>query len=618
MKKLLLIICLLIMPGTLLAEHTATSSSGGGLSDNSILEVYLKAINAPGDEECLTYEVTVGDFEWQTCGVGTGAFSDAGDPIVQNTITKDVHIGDGAGTLAGKLEIGGDADQPQLVIEGFSTQTDDIFIIQNDADTEVFGIGNTGNVVSAGNRIQLGDANSYWDFNTAIANSNIIAFDAFDYLEYDRVDNAYRFHIGAAPNPDVEFADDLFSFQSDSVAALRGLLHGQHSDTADGARFNLRKSRGTKTSPTTVVTGDVLGNFLGYGYDGANYLAMGSIQIKSVGTIAATRVPTEVSIHTATDAEPSVLTERLKVGPSGILTQIADSTGTAQTVLPAGAIDSTEILDDAILEIDLKAVDAAVDEECLTYEATGGDFEWQSCGGGAMTDAGAFVHPNNDGDSIRARDAAAPTTKYVDIKHDGTNSVIEGVTGNLRINSTTDFVDIDDFLRFRTHTSSNVIDGINNTNVLTFRFDGADFFHLDQVNLQVRAAGDGNTDIGTVALPFKDGHFGGKLYAAAIHTNATNYQRGFFDCNSTTDVCTLGTEFQDGSTGGEEVASAVAFAPGAGKSVRITTTGSKPTCDSTTRTGIFYVQGAGGVADSVEICMKDAADAYAWKVLATP
>ncbi|MGI9298592.1 MAG: hypothetical protein ACR2QC_11955 [Gammaproteobacteria bacterium] len=83
-------------------------------------------------------------------GAGSGAFSDAGDPIVQNTITKDVHVGDGAGTLAGKMEIGGDADQPQLVIEGFSTQTDSILIVQDDADTEVFSVDADGTVNATG------------------------------------------------------------------------------------------------------------------------------------------------------------------------------------------------------------------------------------------------------------------------------------------------------------------------------------------------------------------------------------------------------------------------------------------------------------------------------------
>lgn len=47
------------------------------------------------------------------------------------------------------------------------------------------------------------------------------------------------------------------------------------------------------------------------------------------------------------------------------------------------AIDTSEITDDTILEADLDAVDAAADEECLTFESgAGGDFEWQSCGSG--------------------------------------------------------------------------------------------------------------------------------------------------------------------------------------------------------------------------------------------
>lgn len=59
----------------------------------------------------------------------------------------------------------------------------------------------------------------------------------------------------------------------------------------------------------------------------------------------------------------------------------------------AWAIDA-----DAVTEADLKAVDAAVDEECLTYESTTGDFEWQACssgGGDSITvNSGATVDPN--------------------------------------------------------------------------------------------------------------------------------------------------------------------------------------------------------------------------------
>jgi hypothetical protein len=76
------------------------------------------------------------------------AFSDSADPVVMTTTGSDVHFGDAAGTLAGKVEIGGDADQPQLVVEGHSTQNDSIVVVQNDADTQLFNIDNSGDVLA--------------------------------------------------------------------------------------------------------------------------------------------------------------------------------------------------------------------------------------------------------------------------------------------------------------------------------------------------------------------------------------------------------------------------------------------------------------------------------------
>jgi len=39
---------------------------------NAIEESMFKVVDTPSDEECLTYETTTGDFEWQTCGSGSG------------------------------------------------------------------------------------------------------------------------------------------------------------------------------------------------------------------------------------------------------------------------------------------------------------------------------------------------------------------------------------------------------------------------------------------------------------------------------------------------------------------------------------------------------------------
>lgn len=44
-------------------------------------------------------------------------------------------------------------------------------------------------------------------------------------------------------------------------------------------------------------------------------------------------------------------------------------------------------------------------------------------------------------------------------------------------------------------------------------------------------------------------------------------------------------------------------------------TGSKPTCNSGNRGKVWYVAGGAGVADTFEVCKKDAADAYAWTAL---
>lgn len=105
-----------------------------------------------------------------------------------------------------------------------------------------------------------------------------------------------------------------FHVADTSTATIRGLVNSQHSDTNDSAQTNLLKSRGTNASPTVITTGDVLGNLIFRGYDGANYLAMASIRATSTGTVASTRVPTTLIFATGTDAAPSVLTTAITIG----------------------------------------------------------------------------------------------------------------------------------------------------------------------------------------------------------------------------------------------------------------------------------------------------------------
>jgi hypothetical protein len=64
------------------AVESCTADSTTPASD-SITEAMLKAVDAAADEECLTYESTVGDFEWQTCGsAGIGGSTGATDRAI--------------------------------------------------------------------------------------------------------------------------------------------------------------------------------------------------------------------------------------------------------------------------------------------------------------------------------------------------------------------------------------------------------------------------------------------------------------------------------------------------------------------------------------------------------
>jgi len=107
---------------------------------------------------------------------------------------------------------------------------------------------------------------------------------------------------------------------STSTSSQRGIVSSQHTNTTDSARMGSYKSRGTPTSPTTVATGDFLGRWSSFGYDGVNYIESGSFVCAASGTVASARVPSQCSIFTSTDASPSVLTEALRIDNAQLVT----------------------------------------------------------------------------------------------------------------------------------------------------------------------------------------------------------------------------------------------------------------------------------------------------------
>lgn len=113
--------------------------------------------------------------------------------------------------------------------------------------------------------------------------------------------NAFNVAAGVTPFTEMEV-------DSTVTTSPRGIMTAQFNTGTDGARLHFRKARGTRASPTTIVSGDNLGRLVGTGYDGSSYLEDASIIFGTEGTVASTRIPTNISFWTATDAAPSVLT----------------------------------------------------------------------------------------------------------------------------------------------------------------------------------------------------------------------------------------------------------------------------------------------------------------------
>jgi len=83
------------------------------------------------------------------------------------------------------------------------------------------------------------------------------------------------------------------------------------------ANLTLMRSYGSPTTPLTIATGAVLGRINFQGYEGTSKLTMASIYAEATGTIGTNRVPTNMVFNTATDAAPSVLTERMRINSEG-------------------------------------------------------------------------------------------------------------------------------------------------------------------------------------------------------------------------------------------------------------------------------------------------------------
>ena len=112
------------------------------------------------------------------------------------------------------------------------------------------------------------------------------------------------------------------------------------SDDTTGWDLRLDKARGNLGNRTNISSGDVLGTISWNGVHTSTYTTGAQIKVVSTGTIAQDRIPAYMSFFTATDANPSVLTERMRILANG---NIGIGTSSPTNILSLGNTQAQKI-----------------------------------------------------------------------------------------------------------------------------------------------------------------------------------------------------------------------------------------------------------------------------------
>lgn len=253
------------------------------------------------------------------------------------------------------------------------------------------------------------------DFNSNANASAAIIFDSMGTIAADRIPGRITLQTAtnAAPSVLTTFAT-IDSDQNMYVADANGLIVGhtaqiavggvtselemigtatpdgimsmqQYSADTGASAIFFGKSRGATIGTFDIITtGDDLGSIRAFGADGvdlnANGNASAAVTFAATGTIGADRVPGEIRFWSATDAAPSVLTQRWTIANTGNLvptgsvtigitgTRVTQSYHTNITSTNAVTVDSSASVKENIAPYTSKALDIVRDMSVVTYQ----------------------------------------------------------------------------------------------------------------------------------------------------------------------------------------------------------------------------------------------------------
>ena len=236
------------------------------------------------------------------------------------------------------------------------------------AGTDVFTVDATGFTIPDDGLLGIGTgqtARFSWDTTDANANELLL-----------------QLPVGGATDVPVLIIGD--TIESDDLGLFNGVVSSTvaimgSTATATGPSLNFRKSRGTNSAPTVVTSGDDMGSLDFYGAVAADEYVRGArILAEMTGTVATTRGPGILTLQTATDAAPSVLTTGLTISAA----QVVDLPAGDLTIGTAGTTTGKMRLDGATSGTVTVTVAAVAGTWTMQLPAAVG------AGGQQLTDAG--------------------------------------------------------------------------------------------------------------------------------------------------------------------------------------------------------------------------------------
>ena len=246
------------------------------------------------------------DIQFYTATNSSTSFAST-NPAARMTITAEGRVGIGTTTVSSNLHIKPTTGDDSVFTNGLRVE-------RNDTSGQ-YGLFNYAGGAASITAVETTASNPVVRFLRSTNGSTT--------TETARFDASGRLLVGTTSARSLGSFSSALQVESTSFSGS-SISITNNENTANGAFLNFGKSRGASIGSNTVVnSGDNIAHMLFYGANGSGTTAAAVIDVQVEGTVGANRMPGRLVFSTATDASPSVVTERMRIHNDGRI-----STGT--------------------------------------------------------------------------------------------------------------------------------------------------------------------------------------------------------------------------------------------------------------------------------------------------